>query len=114
MYNKKELMFLGIILLVSFSGCNYSKKTNILNSHNKQKFDNNDLENKADSIEEFLSKQKFDISHDINKKILYVYFGKEKIGEYTVSNNGFVNIHVDANKTFVISLHESSIICAKW
>ncbi|AAK81613.1 hypothetical protein BJV85_000207 [Clostridium acetobutylicum] len=111
MYNKKALMSLIIIFIVIFSGCNYSKKANILNPNNKQK-SNNTFKN--NSIDQFLSKQKFDISQDINKKILYVYLGKEKIKKYTVTNNSFVNINVDTNKMFVISLHESSIICAKW
>lgn len=58
-----------------------------------------------------MSKQKFNVSNNIYKQVVYVYLPdklKGRLKSYTVDNSGSMNIKCGVNQRFIISLHENS------
>ncbi|SMC16950.1 Chagasin family peptidase inhibitor I42 [Clostridium acidisoli DSM 12555] len=112
MYKNKLTVFLSILFIIMLNGCSNSK-INVPNPNSK----NSTSKTQIDPIDNFLSNQKFDVSKDSNKKIIYIYFpntSNNTIKKYEVTNNGVIDVNTKTNQEFVISLPENSIISATW
>jgi predicted secreted protein len=112
MYKNKLTVFLSVLFIIMLNGCSNSK-INVPNPNSK----NSTSKTQIDPIDNFLSNQKFDVSKDSNKKIIYIYFpntSNNTIKRYEVTNNGVIDVNTKTNQEFVISLPENSIISATW
>lgn len=68
-------------------------------------------------MDKFLSNQNFDVSKDIDKKIIYLAFSKSNkstIKKYLVNNNYILNITSQPNEELVISLPANNTIAYTW
>lgn len=110
MYAKKILFVLSTLLLLAFSGCSNTNGTESKISKNNRLNDNYNI----NSVDKFLSSQKFDISYNSNKTIVYIFFPSKRLVQYNITNKGIINITAKANQMFVLSLHENRLILAQW
>jgi len=112
MRKNKFFLFFNIFLILLITGCT-----------NKLDYESNSVKPSSykiysDSLDDkLLSTENFDVSIDSNKTIVYIQSLKSNkltLYKYECTNNGVMNISIEENTNFVISLHANSIISYDW
>ncbi|MEG2412848.1 MAG: hypothetical protein RSA29_14250 [Clostridium sp.] len=89
----------------------------IIKYNNNQKEYNKNYDNTKTVLQNKLMQYNYEIPDDYNKQIIYIIQGEVdnlNFKRFIVSNNDTINLELNNNEQFIVSLYSNSTIDAKW